>query len=554
MIREEINKFLKEETGEEIENSHGRFGDYCLTPAALNRILKKENVAHADTEKKIADDLKTNFPGFIEKVEFESGFLNIYLSKSAYERELKEMSGKVNDYLKDASNSNQTIVFDYSGPNIAKPFSVGHLRSTIIGQANYNIHKALGYTVVGINHIGDWGTQFGKLIYAICEWGDEDKIAKNPIEELNCLYIKFHEEAEKNPQLEDLARAWSKKLEDGDKQARDLWKKCVDWSFKEFDRIYKILNIKIDNVVGESFYEDKLAFVVKELESKNLLEKSEGALIVKLDNLPPALIKRQDGGALYMTRDLAALKYRIDKYKSREIVYHVGQDQDLHFKQLESIAQKLGWLENTHIVFAGHGMMRLPEGKMSTRKGRVILLDDLIREAEMRVLAYEKDREVSNIEGKELELATSAIKYADLSTNRLSDVVFSFDRLIDLKGNSAIYLQYSYARMRSLLSEFTKRFGGEKITEELPIEATEIAKAAIFYKDTLLRSANANQPNILCDFAFDFANKFNSFYEKQRIITDDASQSSKNIWIVKISKDLLGSMLDLLGLSKLDKI
>ena len=334
MIREKINEYILTKTGSRLENSTGKFGDFCLTPGTLNTIAKKQSSSPADVAQKIAVDLKSNFPKQIQKAEYESGYLNIYLTKEAYLNELKEINRDIDAYLKDPQNTAKTIVFDYSSPNIAKPFSIGHLRSTIIGQANYNIHKALGYKTVGINHLGDWGTQFGKLIVAIKKWGNEDEIAKNPIEELNELYVKFHAEAEKDDALNDEARDWFKKLEDGDDEARVIWQKCVDWSMREFDRVYKILGVKIDESLGESFYIDKQKDVIAELKEKNLLKVSEGAQIVELENMPPALICKKDGATLYLTRDLAAIKYRIEKYSPSEIIYHVGNDQSLHFQQL----------------------------------------------------------------------------------------------------------------------------------------------------------------------------------------------------------------------------
>jgi arginyl-tRNA synthetase len=549
MIKTQIESWIQEtfelKTGLELKKS--RFADFSLVPGQVELLQKSTNLSREEIVEKLE---KIKLPS-IEKILFENGYINLFLTDKAKIDEINNYSKP--DFIKEGIES-ETEVIDYSGPNIAKPFSVGHLRSTVIGQANYNIHKALGKKAIGINHLGDWGTQFGKLIYAVTEWGDEEEISKDPINNLNSLYVRFHEESEKNPSLDDEARAWSKKLEDGNPIARELWKKCVDWSMLEFDRIYKILNVKIDNTIGESFFEDKLDEIVDLLTEKNLLKESEGALIVELEDLPAALIKRKDGAALYMTRDLAAVKYRINTFNPKRIIYHVGQDQQLHFKQLVAISKKLGWLEKTEIVFAGHGMMRLPEGKMSTRKGRVVLLNDLIEEAKRRVIEYQKGRETQNTKGKELELAVSAIKYADLSTNRQSDVSFSFDRLIDLKGNSAIYLEYTYARIKSLILEFDKKYQDLEEVQSLPEESIELVREGIFLLDTLTLAMNNNEPSILCEYAYQLANKFNSFYEKKRIITSSKKESEENIFIVKFCEYALGLSLDLLGLNKFDKI
>ena len=550
MLKEKISSLIVGglDLEEVVISSSSKFSDLTINPSDLNLISSKLNLTNDEITQKIRSILPESL---VSEVKVEAGFLNLRYSDNAVFEEANSIISDLDSFLK--TESSEKILIDYSGPNIAKPFSVGHLRSTVIGQANYNIHKAIGYDVVGINHIGDWGTQFGKLIYAIKTWGDEERISVSPIEELNSLYVKFHEEAEKNPVLNDDARAWSKRLEDGDEEARRLWQKCVDWSFKEFDRIYKIMEIKIDNVVGESFYEDKLAGVISELKEKELLVESEGAMVVLLEELPPALIMRQDGATLYMTRDLAALKYRIEKYHPSEIIYHVGQDQNLHFRQLEAVASKLGWLDQTKIIFAGHGLMRLPEGKMSTRLGRVVLLDDLIKEAKERVRQMMIEMKAEDFEDKVADLAVSAIKYADLSVNRQSDVVFSFERMIDLKGNSAIYLQYVYARICSLINDYEKKSTGQLDTQEFSQGSIEILKLGLDFKDILQKASDRSQPNVLADYAFEFCVKFNSFYEKNRILTNDNNEA-RNIHSVYFAKTILASSLELLGLSKFERL
>lgn len=567
MIGEKINDFIKNETGEVIENSSGRFGDYCLVPGTLNKIAKQKNSTPADAASVIAAKLKDGFPEIIEKARFEAGYLNIYLTKAAYLEELSEINKNIDAYLADGKNKNRTIVFDYSSPNIAKPFSVGHLRSTIIGQANLNIHKALGYKTVGINHLGDWGTQFGKLIVAIKKWGNEDEIAKNPIEKLNGLYVKFHEEAEKDETLNDEAREWLRKLEEGDEEAKRIWQKCVDWSMAEFARIYKLLGVEIDNATGESFYIDKQQAVIAELKEKNLLKESEGAQIVELENLPPALIQKKDGATLYMTRDLAALKYRIEKYHPNEIIYHVGNDQSLHFQQLTAVAEKMGWLERsgnpecsqggkTKITFAGHGMIRLPEGKMSTRAGRTVLLEDLLSEAKDRAMKIivEKDSDADDRDKLAQDIAISAIKYADLSQNRKGDVVFSFDKMISLKGNSAPYLQYSLARLLSITRKAEEKFGSKDTIESISEESVPLAQKIIKIKHSLQIAAESSCPNLFSEYLFDLTNEFNSYYEKSQIITDDQDETLRNIYIISILQKVFEKSFDLLGLKKLEKI
>lgn len=554
MIREKINEFVKDKTGKEIENSTGKFGDFCLTPGALNAIAEKEDSSPADTAKKIGEELKSDFSGLVEKEEYEAGYLNIYLSKSAYLNELEAINRNIDSYLKNSENSDKTIIFDYSSPNIAKPFSVGHLRSTIIGQANLNIHKALGYKTVGINHLGDWGTQFGKLIVAIKKWGNEEEIAKNPIEILNELYVKFHAEAEKDETLNDEARQWFKRLEDGDREAREIWQKCVDWSMREFDRVYKILGIKIDESLGESFYIDKQKDVIAELKEKNLLKVSEGAQIVELENMPPALIQKKDGATLYMTRDLAAIKYRIEKYNPDEIIYHVGNDQSLHFQQLAAVVDKLKW--KIKITHASHGMIRLPEGKMSTRKGRVVRLDDLISEAKVHAekIIDEKNPNLLDKDKVAQEIAISAIKYTDLASNRKTDIVFSFDKMVSLSGNSGPYLQYTYARCHALIHKFKESFSQAEPVGYLDENVQGLAKTINRLKSQVEVAANNSSVNLICEYAFEIAEKFNNFYEKKKIITDNEQESSEAIYMVYLTEKVLGKVFDLLGIEKLEQI
>lgn len=546
--KNKIEEALKGLTDKRIElSSGGPFADYSITPGDITTLGLQPQ--------KIVERMQDALQDQIETVEAVNGFINIRLKSSEYLDELKKIESD-KDYFKIIEAKGKTIIFDYSSPNIAKPFSVGHLRSTIIGQANLNIHKLLGFKTIGINHIGDWGTQFGKLIYAIKEWGDEEKIAKDPVGELNTLYIKFHAEAQKNDELMDYAREWFRKLETGDEEARKIWDQCVSWSMAEFDRIYKILGVKIDEVQSESFYEDKLKAVIDELKEKNLLKESQGAQIVELENMPPALIQKKDEATLYLTRDLAALKYRIESYDPDEIIYHVGNDQSLYFRQLFAIADKLGWTKTVKLTFAGHGLMRLEGGKMSTRAGRVVLLNDLIGEAKKRAakIIEEKNPDLKNKDEVAQKIGLTAIKYADLSTNRKSDVVFSFDKILSLKGNSGPYLQYTYARASSILRKLQEKFSDFKAVVYLPEEGTDLARQIIFAKDKITSAAFISSPNMVCELAFKIAEDFNNFYEKKKIITDNPNESSKNAYLILITRDLLGVIFDLLGLERLEEI
>ncbi|OQA53115.1 MAG: Arginine--tRNA ligase [candidate division WS2 bacterium ADurb.Bin280] len=554
MIKDLLAKKLSDTLDFQVElSSSSRFGDICLPPALINDIVDKTGKTGEQLFREVEAILSAE--GFVDRVEYIGGFINLYLSKKAYLQELGEIIN-TDSYLYNQENSSKTVIFDYSSPNIAKPFSVGHLRSTIIGQANYNIHKSLGYQTVGINHIGDWGTQFGKLIVAIKKWGDEGKIKDDPITQLNELYVKFHAESEKDPSLEDEARAWFKKLENGDDEARTIWQMCVNESFKEFKRIYGVLGVEIDEVMGESVYEDKLEEVVEELERNNLLQDSQGAKIVEIEGMPPALIKKKDGATLYITRDLSAVKYRMSKYSPEKIIYHVGNDQSLHFKQLEAIAVKLGWIKKGQIVFAGHGMIRLPEGKMSTRSGRVVLLDELIEKAKEKAMGIIDDKGTiaTNVERLCEDIAISAIKYADLSQNRKSDAIFSFDKMISLKGNSSVYLQYTLSRINSIEKNAKEEFGDFIQEAHIDEDSILLAKILIKFHEAVENSAASSSPNVLADFTYKLANEFNSLYEKKKVIAETKEETSKNLFVVFVTKNVLEKCFDLLGVSKIERI
>ncbi|MFH1855230.1 MAG: arginine--tRNA ligase [bacterium] len=553
MLKEQLENRIKELLKiEKLDlRSGGKFCDFSITPDQVKIISEGSDKGALEITDQLAKGLENSL---VSGVSEKSGFINIKLSPKAVIKQMEKVLDDEKKYIK--ANSGDTVVMDYSSPNIAKPFSVGHLRSTIIGQANLNIHRALGFNTVGINHLGDWGTQFGKLIVAIKKWGDTEKIKKDPISELNALYVKFHSEAEKDSSLEDEARQWFRKLETGDAEAKRYWQESVEYSMAEFERIYKLLGVKIDNAIGESFYNDKTDEVISDLEKKKIIRVSQGAKIVEFDDMPPALITKADGAALYMTRDLAAIKYRVSKFKPSRLIYHVGMDQQFHFRQLSKIAKDLGYLNECELVFAGHGLIRFKDGKMSTRKGQVVLLQELMEEASKRISKLAKEKN-ADVEDKKESLAISAIKYADLSSNRKSDIVFSFERLIDLKGNSAIYLEYSYARAKSLIREFKRRHKNVENVEDVDCfegEEIELIKEGIKIREVLLRSALKSQPNILCDFAFSFANHFNAFYEKNRIVSDSSNESSRRITLVSFFLVVLGLALDCLGIDKFDRI
>jgi len=410
------------------EETHG---DYATNIALeIGKVLQKDPIKIAENLKEQILKFKSDLFAKIETA--KPGFINFFISSSFLAEELKKVLKEKNRYGSSKLGKGKTVVIDYSAPNIAKPFGISHLRSTIIGQAIYNIYKFLGWKCIGDNHLGDWGTQFGKLIVAIKKWGDEKNLEDLSIDELERLYVRFHQEAESNLRLEEEGRMWFKRLEEGNKEARRIWQACVDVSLKEFDRIYKLLGIKIDYAFGESFYEGMLKDVIDEAVKKKVAIKSEGAIIIKYpkDELPPAMILKSDGATTYLTRDLATVKYRLKKWKPDLIIYEVGADQTLHFKQLFRAVELLGWAKRGMFFHVAHGLIRLKEGKFSTRKGLTVHLKDVLEEAIERAgEIIEKSETGSDLSEKERKkiakiVGIGAVKYNDLSQHYSKDIVF----------------------------------------------------------------------------------------------------------------------------------
>ncbi|MFA6992911.1 MAG: arginine--tRNA ligase, partial [Candidatus Gracilibacteria bacterium] len=432
------------------EESHG---DYSSNIAL--KLSKEMNMPPNEIAKTIISNIKEEKP--IEKVEIAGpGFINFFISKEVFQDEIKKILEEKDNYGASKTGEDKPLIVEYSAPNIAKPLGVHHLLSTIIGQTLYNIFKFIGFKCVSINHIGDWGTQFGKLIYAYKNWGNKETVEKNPINELLALYVKFHNEAEKNNELEDEARKEFKKFEEGDSENRELWKWFVAESMKEINKTYEeIGGIHFDYTQGESFYEDKMGDLLKSGKKEGIFEEGEeGAFVVKYKDpdISPFVVQKKDGATLYSTRDFAALKYRIDTWHPEKIIYVVDTAQTLHFKQLFLAAERFPWYgnEGEHVSF---GRMRMKEGKMSTRKGNVILLNEVLEEAINRAgkILHEKNHEIKNKEEIAKVVGIGAVKYHVLLQNRTTDITFDWDTMLSLDGNSAPYLQYSYARAKSIL-------------------------------------------------------------------------------------------------------
>lgn len=527
------------------------FGDYSTNIAMVLAKQKKVNPKElAEKIRSQISDVRSQIE-IIEKVEVAgAGFINFHLKQEYLIEEAEkinyeiEFRNKLSEYGK-----NKTMVIDYSAPNIAKAFGIGHLRSTNIGQAIYNIYKILGWNCIGDNHIGDWGTQYGKLVAAIKRWGDKD-LDKMMVEDLEKLYVKFHKEEEKDEKLTEEGRENFSKLENGDKEAREIWQKCVDISMVEFDLVYDLLGVKIDFVHGESFYADKLEKVTKEIINKGITKKSEGALIVEFKDMPPAMLQKSNGTTTYFTRDMATIKYRLENWKPNLIIYEVGVDQDLHFRQLFKTAEMMGWIPSEGLTHIAHGLIRWTTGKFSTRKGDTIHLSEVIDKAMEKAKKIAPDNNEETIKA----VAIGAVKFNDLSSDPKKDVVFDWDKIMNLEGDSGPYLQYTYARCKSVLNK-TQIKEQKNINEiQKDINNDEMALIKEFYKfeEKIVEASSRYSPAVIAEFLLSVARKYNEFYAKNRIIGE--KKEDFRIFLTRTTASLLEIGLGLLGIKTVEKM
>jgi len=514
-------------------------------------IPKKEGKKLIDVSNDLINKLRkdNSLKEYIEKIEFKSGFINFWFKKEYLLQELKKIDLRKNEYGKGNLGVGKVIVIDYSAPNIAKRFSIGHLRSTIIGQAIYNLYEYLGYKVIGDNHWGDWGTQFGTLLAEIeIKKANVDDLT---IEDLEKMYVEFNKKQEEDPKLHDKAKEWFKKLEEGDIKAREIWQKIVDISIKEFNKVYDLLGVKIDYAYGESFYQDQMPEVIKELKKKKISKKSKGAEIVEFKDMSPAMILKSDGTTTYFTRDLATVKYRIQNWNPDIFIYEVGSEQTLHFRQLFETVRKLGWIKNQELKHIGHGLYRFKEGKMSTRKGKTVKLEEILDLSVKKAKEIIKKSDTSRglgeneINDVSLKVGIGAIKYFDLMHQPVSDIIFDWEKIFVLEGNSAPYIQYTYARTNSVLekSDYKKKAVAEN---KLNTEEISVLRSLIKFSDYILLSAKSYSPNILCSYLFSLAQKYNSFYNKHRIIGGE--NEGFRLLLTKSVGQILGNGLNLLGI------
>lgn len=515
----------------------------------------------ARAERLAAEIIRATPIGFFEKVEAAPpGFINFWLSKKALQDEFQTV---INDkaFGTNGAGRKKTVIVEYSQPNIAKTMHVGHLRTTIIGAALANLFEANGYKVIRWNYLGDWGTQFGKLIAAYKMWGKKEEVEKDPIETLQGLYVRFHDEMKADPAFAKRGQEEFKKLEDGDEENRALWEWFKKESLEEFKAAYKMLGVDFDLWIGESFFEKEMKPLVQELFRKKIAERSEASIIIKLDaaGLPPALIEKSDGASLYLTRDIANLRYRLKQYKPAKILYVVGNEQSLHFEQLFAVAKILG-LDAAELVHVKYGLVLGVGGKkLATREGRTQSLKEVVDEAIMkaRTIVQEKNPDLSDAEKSAIAhaVAIGALKYNDLKENRTSDIVFNWENMLDFSGDSAPYLQYSYARLTSILRKVGEA-AGKADFRTLDTENELALMRKIFeFPDVVVRAAGSYATSILAAYLYKLAVAANKFYETTPILKDEnAPRRAARIALVKTTADVLRKGLAWLGIETLEKI
>lgn len=561
-IAEEISKVLeltKEDLKDYIEiPKDTKMGDYALPCFKLAKEMKKSPVIIANEIKE-----KIEMPNqYISKIEAVNGFLNIFINNEMLiENVLDEMESKKENYGSSNIGNGKNIIVEYSSPNIAKPFHVGHLRTTVIGRALYNMYKFLGYNTIGINHLGDWGTQFGKLIEGYKRFGNEYNLEENPIDKLTEIYVRINELCKEDESVLDDCRNNFKKLEDGDKYCIQIWQKFKDLSLKEFQRIYDVLGIHFDYNTGESFYVDKMPEVLQILRKNNKLVESQGAEIVDLEyaNMPPLMAVKSNDSTTYAMRDLAAILYRARTYDFDKCIYVVAYEQNLHFKQAFEVAKFLDLDEKytNGLIHVPYGMVRLKTGKMSTREGTLIKLEDILKEAVTRAKAIIEEKN-PNIEGKEdiaKKVGIGAVIFNDLSNNIIKDEVFDWDIMLNFQGETGPYIQYMYVRTKSILEKENYTMNKELVDiSELEEHGIELIKQIYSFNDIVKQAVDKNEPSIISRYLIDVAKLYSSFYNDNKIIVEDEKIKNTRLCLTYMVGNVLKIGTGLLGMEMPDRM
>ncbi len=501
-------------------------GDIAFPAFSLAKVERKAPQAIA------ADIAEKIDPSHFEKVVATGPYVNFFLNKAKIsDQVIKEVIKEGADYGQQNEGQGGNITIDLSSPNIAKPFSVGHLRSTVIGDALSNIFRKMGYNTIKINHLGDWGKQFGLLMVAYKKWGNKEAVEANPIDELLQLYVRINAEIENDPALDEEGRLWFKKLEDGDPEATELWQWFRDESLVEFNRIYELLGVEFDSLNGEAFYNDKMDEAVKILEDKGLLKESKGASIVDLDdvNLPPAMIKKSDGATLYITRDIATAMYRARTYNFVKNVYVVGQEQSNHFRQLKAVLKKMGFDWSDDMIHVDFGLVTKNRQKLSTRKGNIILLEPTLQEAISRAKAQieEKNPNLENKEAVAHAVGVGAVKFYDLKTDRRNGYDFDLEAMVSFEGETGPYVQYAYARIQSILRKADFKPSLDANYNLNDAESWEIIKLLQDFARVVKRAADNFEPSLIAKYAISLAQAFNKYYAHTRILDESPERDSR---------------------------
>ena len=527
-------------------------GDIAFPAFSLAKVERKAPQAiAADIAEKIDQSA-------FEKVVATGPYVNFFLDKSKIsDQVIKSVIEAGADYGQQDEGHGQNITIDLSSPNIAKPFSVGHLRSTVIGDALSNIFRKMGYNTIKINHLGDWGKQFGLLMVAYKKWGSKEAVEANPIDELLKLYVRINAEIENDPELDEEGRKWFKKLEDGDPEATELWQWFRDESLVEFNRIYKLLGVEFDSLNGEAFYNDKMDEGVQILEDKGLLKESKGASIVELDdvNLPPAMIKKSDGATLYITRDIATAIYRARTYNFVKNIYAVGQEQSNHFRQLKAVLKKMGFDWSDDMVHVDFGLVTKNRQKLSTRKGNIILLEPTLQEAISRAKAQieEKNPELENKEEVAHAVGVGAVKFYDLKTDRRNGYDFDLEAMVSFEGETGPYVHYAYARIQSILRKANFTPSTDATYSLSDPESWEIIKLLQDFSRVVKRAAENYDPSLIAKYAINLAQAFNKYYAHTRIL-DESPERESRLALSYSTAVVLKEALRLLGVDAPEKM
>lgn len=556
----DIKKILSEQINiegisqEEIYNlitgtANPSLGDFSLPCFRFAKALRKSPV-------QIANDLKDAFGGcpVVADVQAVNGYLNFFVDNKVMSATVLD-EARQDSFGKSDVGNGKTICIDYSSINIAKPFHIGHLGTTAIGGSLYKLYKNLGYNVVGINHLGDWGTQFGKLIVAYDLWGDKEKIEQGGVEALQEIYVKFHQEEVDHPELTEQARAWFAKIEQGDARALELFHWFKDITLKEVNKIYKRLNVTFDSYNGESFYNDKMQPVLDELEAKGLIKESDGAKIVDLDEfgMAPCLLVKADGATLYATRDLAAAFYRKNTYDFYKSLYVVAYQQNLHFKQFFKVLDLMGHEWAKDCIHVAYGMVSLAEGSMSTRKGNVVWLSKVLDAAveKAKSIIEEKNPDLADKDEVAEKIGVGAVMFSALQNGRIKDITFSLDKVLTFEGETCPYLQYTYARTNSVLAKAGNAINAKVAPDYASLdnaESKELIKLINRYPDIIVDAAEKYEPSILSKYLIDLAQAYNKFYFEHRILDEEASRQLPRLYATDATNKIIKNGLSLLGI------